>query len=452
MSVSDYRTQGVSGGITATDGKVGALVLDGTHFITSPNQNHVPKPPFGRNRKVFLRENSLYGDDDPMLWPQPYNSFYCHHAAIPRPCSLSNHQIIWWKPTEDCFDTYTHSMVSIPGLGKLSKKQQQKLQSTVSFLISHVIEYTSSVIEAQVPSTLGPLVKMVEHGMARLQTVWMNFRQVSFSVRDVQRCWLEITAILDYMTIFKPRMDSMNTPPHPVATTIGVFTMEVRVAQDFFHAGLPCWLIRPASAWSDINILNVVPLSDPDNHLVLEPHRVYCPPVYVGPATSSEKYHAIQKFARGFLRYPDPFGDAIDEEGSHVSALSLLGRAASLGGAGARKLVANPSRSRDNRTQAKTPYEGRGKTTSMGKYLFLPNVLSDPAIAGQKEKAVPTGRNKFLHYDSPLMPLPIPAWSDVLQAVNHDQPPLSYNTCYVFPEAALFASTNESHHAKFFVT
>ena len=90
--------------------------------------------------------------------------------------------------------------------------------------------------------------------------------------------------------------------------------------------------------------MNVVPLLDPNNHLVLEPHHVYCPPVYVGPATSSEKYYAIQKFARGFLQYPDPFGDALDE-GSHVSALSVLGRAASLGGAGARKLVANPSRS-----------------------------------------------------------------------------------------------------------
>ena len=80
-------------------------------------------------------------------------------------------------------------------------------------------------------------------------------------------------------------------------------------------------------------------------------------------------------------------------------------------------------------------------------------MLSDLAITGRKkEKAAPTGRNKFLHYDSPLMPLRIPAWSDALQAVDHDQHPISYNTCYVFPEAALFASTNESCGAKFFVT
>ena len=73
-------------------------------------------------------------------------------------------------------------------------------------------------------------------------------------------------------------------------------------------------------------------------------------------------------------------------------------------------------------------------------------------IGYKKEKAAPTGHNKFLPYKSPLMPLSIPTWSDALQAVNHDQHPLSYNTRYVFPEAALFASTNESCHVKFFAT
>ena len=50
------------------------------------------------------------------------------------------------------------------------------------------------------------------------------------------------------------------------------------------------------------------------------------------------------------------------------------------------------------------------------------------------------------------MPLSIPTWSDALQAVNRNERPLSYNTRYVFPEAALFASTNESRRAKFFAT
>ena len=270
--------------------------------------------------------------------------------------------------------------MSTTGLGKLTEKRLKELQSSVSFLFSRVTEYTSPIPESRVPPMLGPLMKMLEHGMARLKSMWMNFLQMCFTVRDVQRCWLEITVILDYMTVFKPRMDSVtvNTPPHPVATTIGVFTMEVRVAQDFFLAGLPCWLIRPASAWCDINILKVVPLVAPsDQHVSLEPHRVYCPPVYVGPATSPEKYHAILRFARGFMRYSDPFSIAIDGEDSHVLALGVLSSAASsistgsLGGAGARSM-SYPSRQPvadqypNSRARGKTPYEGRAKSTIIG--------------------------------------------------------------------------------------
>jgi hypothetical protein len=50
------------------------------------------------------------------------------------------------------------------------------------------------------------------------------------------------------------------------------------------------------------------------------------------------------------------------------------------------------------------------------------------------------------------MPLPIPVWRDALKAVKRDEPPASYNTRYLFPEAAIFASTNDARRAKFFAT
>jgi hypothetical protein len=42
---------------------------------------------------------------------------------------------------------------------------------------------------------------MMEHGLTRLQSVYTNFRQMEFCVRDVQCIWLEIMAMLDYMEI-----------------------------------------------------------------------------------------------------------------------------------------------------------------------------------------------------------------------------------------------------------
>jgi hypothetical protein len=278
---------------------------------------------------------------------------------------------VWWEPTHRHFVPFKHSIASITNLGKLSEAKLGKLRSSASFLLSRVADYTSSTPVSQVPPTLGPFVKMLEHGLVRLESVWTNFRQMVFSVRDIQRCWLEITAILDYMTIYKPRMDSavVGAEPSPVADTIGVFTSEVRVAQDFFHAGLPCWLIRPASDRGGVNILKAIRLMSPSDYLVLEQHRFNYPPVFVGPATSSEKNDAIFRFARSFLRYPDPFNTPVD--GQEVPPSSLVGSStmaphSSANGAG-RRSISGPSNqrltdaSRADKNRGKMSYGGRGK-------------------------------------------------------------------------------------------
>jgi hypothetical protein len=70
----------------------------------------------------------------------------------------------------------------------------------------------------------------------------------------------------------------------------------------------------------------------------------------------------------------------------------------------------------------------------------------------QKSSNLPTGHDKFVAYESPLMPLPIPVWRDALKAVERDEALASYQTQYLFPEAAIFASTNEARRAKFFTT
>ena len=85
---------------------------------------------------------------------------------------------------------------------------------------------------------------------------------------------------------------------------------------------------------------------------------------------------------------------------------------------------------------------------------ILPSHMSSHSSIDTKQKSSnpPAGRDKFDVYESPLMPLPIPSWRDALRAVKRDETPASYNTRYLFPEAAIFASTNETRRAKFFAT
>ena len=135
---------------------------------------------------------------------------------------------------------------------------------------------------------------------------------MAFGVRDVQRCWLDLTVMLNYMEVYKPWMDSArlatSSPPVKVANTIGAFTSDIHVAQDFFHAGLPFWLIRPASDLGHPNILRAVPLSVPhQNGICFESHRFKYPIIYQGLASSTQKHDAILQCACNFLRYLDPF-------------------------------------------------------------------------------------------------------------------------------------------------
>jgi hypothetical protein len=349
--------------LSATDGNVGALLLDGQYFITSPNQDFIPRPPLGSTRKVSMRADSLYGDDDPLCWPQPYSSYFCHHGAIPLPNSLPTHSVIWWEPTRDQFAQLDDPVAPIRGLGKLSESKLQELKRSASVLFSRVKSYTSKPSSSRPPPALGPMIKMIEHGLLRLESVCTNFRQMSFGVRDVQRCWLDVTAMLDYMEVYKPRMDSVlavNSLPEKMADTVGVFTSDVRVAQDFFHAGLPCWLIRPSSDFGKTKILKVVSLLAPDHHVILTPHNFKYPIIFEGPATSFEKYEAILRFARNFLCYPDPFNTGMSissQVGAGPSAVSHSLAASS---------VAGPSRRRDadlgrvDKSKRNTPYRAWG--------------------------------------------------------------------------------------------
>ncbi|KAF8228802.1 hypothetical protein L208DRAFT_1485368, partial [Tricholoma matsutake] len=96
------------------------------------------------DHKVMMRADSLYADDDPILWPQPYNVFNCHHSAIPRAKSLSAHLIIWWEPTHEDFIPLRDPASPIRGLGKLSDSKLGELKCSVSILLSQVQAFMSN--------------------------------------------------------------------------------------------------------------------------------------------------------------------------------------------------------------------------------------------------------------------------------------------------------------------
>ena len=284
--------------------------MDGDAFITSANQTYIFAPPLSDKRQVRLRADSRYGDDNPILWPQPYMQYNSHFGVIPQPNSLSQHDIIWWRPTQQHFIRHEPVSSPIKGLGKLLLTKFTTLKLSVSSLVNDVIAYeTVTPMERRLPH-LQPLVKWLEHGLLQLQSVYTTFRQTEFIVRDVQRMWLELRAVLDYMEIYKPRMDGHAPAAVCAADTIGVFTSSIQIAQDFFIAGLPCWLIGPSSQIIDWKITQVVDILRPEDQLTLAQHPFPYPVIFSGSASSLKKYRSIDQYARNFLCFPNPFGSS----------------------------------------------------------------------------------------------------------------------------------------------
>lgn len=175
-------------------------------------------------------------------------------------------------PSHDHFIHHAHPASPVSGLGKLSDIKFAELKASVDSLLERLKNYQAKTPSERQPRILHPFVKMLVHSLAQLESVYTNFRQMEFSIRDVQWTWLELTALLDYMEIYKPQMDGHAHSASEVANTIGVFTHDLQVAQDFFTAGLPCWLICPASDFINQIIHKVVVPEDPKRTLCFRAH------------------------------------------------------------------------------------------------------------------------------------------------------------------------------------
>jgi hypothetical protein len=233
-------------------------------------------------------------------------SYHSHLAAIPRPNTLLDHLIIWWTPAiGDVSCSPRNGPVS--GLWKLCQPRYNELRTSVIFLDDRAKKYQQSTQPERNAPIIQPSLKWLQQVLDQLHSVQMSFRHIEFVVRDLQRVWLHVWAILDYMEIYKPRMDGLALPGDGVADTIGTFTTSIRVAQDMFLAGLPCWLIRSSSTFHDEKIFAIGEIFHPKDYVVLEPHKFNYPVIFKGPAADLEKYRVIETFARNFLCSRDPF-------------------------------------------------------------------------------------------------------------------------------------------------
>ena len=285
---------------------------------------------------------------------------------MPRPNTLLEHQIIWWTPTIGDVSCPPNSG-PVSGLWKLRQPKYNELRTAVMFLTDRIAKNRQSSPSEQCSlTTLQPPMKYIQQVLDQLHTVQMSMRYIEFVVRDLQRMWLHVWAILDYMEIYRPRINGNAPPAAGVADTMGTFTTSIRVAQDMFLAGLPCWLIRDSGSFCDQKIFRIAEIFDPKDYVVMGPHKFNYPVIFKGPAAGLEKFTAIELFARNFLRCRDPF--AMTSTPSSLAG-ALLPEASSSSTSSTPPVASSsstqPSTGRNSRGVARRPGRGRGAGKSL---------------------------------------------------------------------------------------
>jgi hypothetical protein len=214
--------------------------------------------------------------------------------------------MMWWDPEPKDFVSPESGLTLTRGLGKLSHSQCSRLAQPVNALLEEYTAYTQTINPpAQIVPLMRQLAQSLRLGLERLQTLPSTYSRVVIGVTNVQRCYLELTGMLRYMSLYKPRMEDPTAEPGLPDDCMGVFTSDPIVAQQFHVARLPFWFIRPLSTFLHENILSVVIPQEPIGKMELEVAPGHSP-VSVG-SNLEQRMRSLHLCTQSTPWYKDPF-------------------------------------------------------------------------------------------------------------------------------------------------
>ncbi|KAJ6580208.1 hypothetical protein B0H10DRAFT_2235457 [Mycena sp. CBHHK59/15] len=433
MAVDLLRNRNPAATLGPFDGKVAALAhIAAEHYFITTNADYVPDvPSLKLPHAVFLRSDMRYGTDDPTLWPQQWTARYCHLPVIAKKGTRPDLDVMWWDPSPA--DFRVRSAVT-RGLGRLHWTAMSRFTPVINELVTKCkdLRRTSAT---PISPLFGELVQNILMWAEQLRTLPTTYDKIVFGVTSLQRGCLELDALYNYMTIYKPRVDNFMTALPgmiPVARTVGAFTTVPAVAQQLWSACLPFWLLRPTFVFDSENILAVVPLQQP-NFVVADTPGAAAPPVLYSGNQTLDKIATIHRAAIETPWYRDPFetntspappapAPPAPRPTASIPIASSPVASSSHGVARAKK---QPSRlSRAKPYPEKAPAKGPPKIQ----------------------------RDKFTTVTLEEMAPSIVAWADALAQVDQSIPPLTSDPVdrqYVLPEPALFVTTSSERRRKF---
>ncbi|KAK0441537.1 uncharacterized protein EV420DRAFT_1650042 [Desarmillaria tabescens] len=286
----------------------GAVLPNSNFFLMSPNCGMLWEPPLGLNREVYMRRDYKYGKDDPLSWPQLYCPEYPHFACIRTPPWNSSPSDLFYP----LFAPVNHSIFSpcaecsiVPNIGKLAGVYLEKLKAAC-------IDIMRAARRIDRPDSLRLQIRldcnMIDLFLARLDALPMNFERVCLTVAETQRVTCLLCALVDYIQIYKPRMDGLveRDPKVHDPMIMGAFVEDAMMLQHFFCARILVWTMQPLEEAAVYRIDVLTDIETPDSWLVLNQPRLKLRSVYNG-APNKAKYTAMNLFTRDHLGWANPF-------------------------------------------------------------------------------------------------------------------------------------------------
>ncbi|KAJ6597730.1 hypothetical protein DFH09DRAFT_1304498 [Mycena vulgaris] len=426
------------------DGRVAAMVpLRGEEYLITTNTTYVPATPsLSVPHKVCVRADMRFGTDDPSLWPQQFSHLYPHLPLTRRKDFSAGLGIMWWNPTRQDF-VVTSSITR--GLGRLSPARLTSLLHVINPLIKRCRNWMKT--QTKDAPVMGRLLQSITLVLERLESLPSTFDKMVYEVTTVQRNCLELDALLEYYTVYRPQqktfaMDAVRWDHSVAMDRLGAFTSTPAIAQLLFDASIPFWFLRPTFAFTLEDVKQMVELTEP---FAIEMEPAPGSTVLYMNDTDS-KLDAIFQAGVEFHWYHDPFNlsNSVPTAGlAPASAPATSSSALTLAG------PSNVGRNGGGHSVegANCRTEGKGSRGGPPKPYAAPRRHASA-------RPPKTERNKYVLFQGPGMPDALYAWAEALKIMDRTSPGRerqAADTHYIMPEPALLVSAQAEERRNMFV-
>ena len=147
---------------------------------------------------------------------------------------------MWYHPSVDDFEPLSHAAFLV---GKLKLEKAVGIASLRQTAAAQYGKWKKT--RGKKKDIAGWLLKSLEHDIMVLLNHALTFHDIVIFVAQAQRYFLDIIAFLDYVRCVLPHIANPPFIPPPVRSDwMGCFTVDMKVCDDLFHAGVPVWLVH----------------------------------------------------------------------------------------------------------------------------------------------------------------------------------------------------------------